>query len=134
MRFNALAEIRDKHPELRELSWDNVRTRPDLQIRAIVFKMKDNYSHYAKYKVLEYNALIFAMESYNGGIGGLDNERRACVITKGCDPNIWFGNVEKLCLKSKTALYGKRSACDISREYPTKVLARSNKYKVFWDK
>jgi hypothetical protein len=133
VRFDALSEIRHLHPELRELNWDNVRSRPDLQIRAIILKSKDNFTHYTKYRVNEENSLIFGIVSYNGGIGGLDNERRACVLTKNCDPNIWFGNVELLCLKSKAALYGNRSACDINREYPINIInIRSNKYQKFW--
>lgn len=133
IRFDALQELKSIHPkELKEMSWSTIEKRPDLQILAIILKMRDNYQHYIKYKVPIYNSIIFAIESYNEGVGGLDNERRACVLTKGCDPNIWFGNVEKLCLKSKAALYGKRSACDISREYPVKVLQRSTKYKKYF--
>lgn len=114
------------------MSWSTIEKRPDLQITGIILKMRDNYQHYTKYKIPEYESIIFAMVSYNGGVGGLDNERRACVLTKGCNPNMWFGNVEKLCLKSKAALYGKRNACDISREYPIKVLQRSDKYKKYF--
>lgn len=132
LRFDALAEIRDKHPSLRELSWGNVYQRPDLQIRAVVFKMKDNYTYYAKYTD-PYNALAFADAAYNGGIRGLDNERRACKLTTNCNPSVWFGNVEKLCLKSKAALYGQRSACDINRHHVSDVLiTRAPKYKQFW--
>jgi hypothetical protein len=132
VRFDALAEIRDKHPELRELSWSNVYVRPDLQIRAVIFKMKDNYTYYIRYTDSE-NALAFADAAYNGGIGGLDNERRACKITTGCNPALWFDNVEKLCLKSKAALYGQRSACDINRHHVKDVLVtRSPKYKQYF--
>ena len=134
LRFDALAEIRDKHKELKEMSWSNIKSRPDLQIRATILKSRDNFEHYAKYADTE-NALIFGMVSFNGGVGGLDRERRACVLTKGCNPNVWFDNVELLCLKSKAILYGKRSACDINREYPINIVKiRSNKYRKFWVK
>ena len=117
---------------LRELNWANVYTRPDLQIRAVVLKMKDNYQYYIRYTDSE-NSLAFADAAYNGGIGGLDNERRACKITTGCNPSLWFDNVEKLCLKSKAALYGQRSACDINRHHVKDVLIiRSPKYQQFW--
>ncbi len=132
VRFDALAEIRDKHSVLRELNWGNVYTRPDLQIRAVVLKMKDNYQYYLRYTDVE-NSLAFADAAYNGGIGGLDNERRACKITTGCTPAAWFDNVEKLCLKSKAALYGQRSACDINRHHVKDVLiTRAPKYKQFF--
>jgi hypothetical protein len=130
IRFDALAEIRSKHKSLYELNWNNVYTRPDLQIRAVVLKMQDNYTYYSKYP----DALAFADSAYNGGIGGLDRERRACYITKGCDSTKWFDNVEDFCMKSKIALYGQRSACDINRHHVEDVLnIRSFKYKQFFN-
>ena len=107
-------------------------TRPDLQIRAVVFKMRDNYQYYIKYADSD-NALAFADAAYNGGIGGLDNERRACKISGKCNPALWKGNVEMFCMKSKAALYGQRSACDINRHHVKDVLLnRSQKYKKFF--
>ena len=78
-------------------------------------------------------ALAFADAAYNGGVSGVNNERRACKMTPGCDPNKWFGHTEKLCLKSKVALYGNRSACDINRHHVKDVLlVRSNKYSLLY--
>jgi hypothetical protein len=132
LRFDALAEIRDKHRELKDFSWHNVYTRPDLQIRAVVLKMRDNYQYYYRFTDEE-NALAFADAAYNGGIGGVDKERRACKISSNCNPAIWFGNVENFCMKSKAALYGQRSACDINRHHVSDVLVtRSGKYKQFF--
>lgn len=132
LRFDALEELKKKHKlDLRELTWDNIYTRPDLQIRAIVLKMRDNYSYYLKYSSSVEEAYAFADASYNGGIGGLDNERRACKLASWCDHTKWYGNVEKLCLKSKVALYGNRSACDINRHHVTDVLrTRAPKYRI----
>lgn len=128
-----MQEIKDKHKELRDLSWSNVYTRPDLQLRAIVLKMKDNYQYYVRYTDKE-NALAFADAAYNGGIGGLDKERRACKISGRCDPTRWIGNVELFCMKSKTAIYGQRSACDINRHHVKDVLiTRAPKYKKFFN-
>lgn len=77
-------------------------------------------------------ALAFADAAYNGGIGGLDNERRACKLSKTCDHTKWFNNVERFCLKSKAALYGQRSACDINRHHVYDVLLiRSQKYEQY---
>ena len=131
LRFDALKEIRQKHPrELAELSWSTVYNRPDLQIRAIVLKMQDNHKYYIKYAANSFEAYAFADAAYNGGIGGLDNERRACKLASWCDHTKWFGNVEKLCLKSKTPLYGNRSACDINRHHVKDVLlVRASKYR-----
>ena len=133
LRFDALAEIRTRYYEhLKELSWSNIYSRPDLQIKAIVLKSKDNYGYYARFTD-PYNALAFADAAYNGGIRGLDNERRACVLTSGCKPDTWFGHVEKVCLKSKTVLYGNRSACDINRHHVKDVLInRAKKYEDYY--
>jgi len=134
VRFDALAEIRSKHKnELYELSWSNVYERPDLQIRAVVLKSKDNYVYYMKKASSPFEALAFGDAAYNGGIGGLDKERRACQLAEGCDPSKWFGHVERYCLKSKAALYGNRSACDINRHHVKDVLLiRAPKYQQFW--
>jgi len=131
LRFDALKEIREKHPrELREFSWTTVYTRPDLQIRAVVLKMQDNYQYYLPHSADTREAYAFADASYNGGVGGLDRERRACKLAAWCDHTRWFDNVEKLCLKSQAALYGNRSACDINRYHVKDVLlVRANKYQ-----
>lgn len=134
IRFDALSEIKFKHKkELAELTWDNILERPDLQMRAVTLKMRDNYQYYEKYSYNITEAYLFAAVSYNGGIGGLDNERRACKLASWCDHTKWTDNVEKLCLKSKSPMYGTRSACDINRAYPKDVLyTRSPKYNKFW--
>lgn len=134
IRFDALQELKAKHPkELRELSWLTVYDRPDLQLRAVILKMQDNYTYYEKYSNSTWEALAFSDAAYNGGIGGLDSERRACKLAQWCDHTRWFNNVEKLCLKSKAPLYGSRSACDINRHHVTDVLlTRLDKYEKFW--
>lgn len=130
IRFDALDELRTKYKtELYQLNWLNIYSRPDLQIRAGILKSKENYQLFEKYAANTNEALAFADAAYNGGISGVNSERRACLLTKGCDPSKWFGHTEKLCLKSKTALYGTRSACSINRHHVTDVLLiRSNKY------
>ena len=130
IRFDALAELKSKYPtELYEWNWSNVYDRPDLQLRGLVLKSKDNYLYYRKYTDNS-TALYFADAAYNGGITGLDREIAACSLSKTCDHTKWFGNVERFCLKSNTALYGNRSACDINRHHVKDVfLIRANKYK-----
>jgi hypothetical protein len=134
IRFDALAELRSKHRlALSELTWHNVYTRPDLQIRAVVLKMGDNYKQFAPVASNHLEAYAFADAAYNGGIGGVNKERRACTLIAGCDPSKWFGHVEKYCMKSKVALYGQRSACDINRHHVTDVLlTRSPKYRLLY--
>lgn len=115
------------------MSWHNVYERPDLQIRAVVLKMKDNYEQFAPYGAGPLESYAFADAAYNGGIGGVNKERRACMTIKGCDPNKWFGHVEKYCMKSRVALYGQRSACDINRHHVSDVLlTRAPKYRLLY--
>lgn len=95
--------------------------------------MQDNYTYYKDKSASFDDAYAFADAAYNGGIGGLDRERRVCNLTKGCNPKRWYGHVENYCLKSKTALYGQRSACDINRHHVKDVIIyRSPKYERFW--
>lgn len=129
LRFDALQEMKDRHPALREWSWHNVYSRPDLQLRAVVLKVRGDYM---ALRVVDdpWQRLAMADAAYNGGIGGLQKERRACGLKAGCDPEQWFGHVEAACLKSRAPLYGGRSACDINRHHVTDVLlVRSPKYR-----
>lgn len=136
MRFDALAEMRHKYPrELSQLSWSTIYTRPDLQIRTIVLMMRDNYKAFEPYAKNNDEAYAFADAAYNGGLGGVNKERRACKLSSSCDPGVWFGNVENFCLKSRVALYGNRSACDINRHHVKDVLKiRADKYKILFHK
>lgn len=127
VRFDALAEIRDRHPALGEWSWDNVYRRPDLQLRAVVLKARDDYQVLRAVRD-PIERLRFADAAYNGGMGGVQAERRACGLVDGCNPQRWHGHVERHCLKSKAALYGNRSACDINRHHVRDVFARAAKY------
>jgi hypothetical protein len=129
LRFDALAEMRERHPALRELSWSNVYHRPDLQLRAVVLKSRADYlSLVAVADPIE--RFAFADAAYNGGLGGVQKERRACGIKAGCNPQRWWGHVELMCLKSRQPLYGGRSACDINRHHVDDVIrVRSPKYR-----
>lgn len=132
-RFDSLKGMRDKYlSDLKEASWDNIKTRPDLQIRIIVLMLRDDYK--ALYNVEDPIARLHMTDAaYNGGRGGLLKERRACGLAKECNPGIWFGHVEKYCLKSKKVLYGQRSACDINRHHVSDVFfAKLPKYKAFY--
>jgi hypothetical protein len=129
LRFDALQEMRDRHPALREWSWANVYQRPDLQLRAVILKTRGDFL--ALRVVEDYGQrLAFADAAYNGGMGGVQRDRRACQVTAGCDPQRWFGHVEGTCTKSRAPLYAGRSACDINRHHVHDVLVvRSPKYR-----
>jgi hypothetical protein len=116
LRFDALAEMRDRHPALAEWSWANVYQRPELQLRAVVLMSRDLYQALAAVQA-PLERLRMADAAYNGGLAGLQRERRACGLQQGCDPQRWTGHVERVCLKSRAPLYGTRSACDINRHH-----------------
>jgi len=122
LRFDALAGLTEQYGnDLKGLSWDTVYQRPDLQFRALVLMSRDAARPFPR--------LEFGDAAYNGGASGVQNERRACKLSAGCDPDLWFGNVERHCLKSRQPLYGGRSACDINREHVRNVfLVRRDKY------
>jgi hypothetical protein len=127
LRFDSLASMRDKYSDLSEWSWDNVYTRPDLQLRAVVLLSRDSAMPFR----LSGDMLAFGDASYNGGIGGAQRERRACQLTSGCNASLWFKNVENHCLKSRQPIYGGRSACDINRTHTKNVmLIRREKYVI----
>lgn len=117
VRFDSLKNMRDAYKnELREASWSTIYQKPDVQIRMGVLMVRDDFKKLYNVPSVE-ERLKMTDASYNGGIGGLLKERRACGMATNCDPNIWFKNVELHCLKSKKVLYGTRSACDINRHH-----------------
>lgn len=128
LRFDALAEMRARHPALREISWSNIYSRPDLQLRAVVLKVRSDFAALAVIQDRDVR-LQFADAAYNGGLGGVQKERRACGLKAGCDPQKWFKHVELVCLKSRAPLYGGRSACDINRHHVPDVFRRAENYK-----
>lgn len=132
IRFDALEEIKNEHSSLKDLRWSNIYTRPDLQLEAVVLKSHDDFESLFSIKD-PIERLYFTDAAYNGGRGGVQKDRRLCYLTKGCDAQIWFGNVELSCSKSKRPIYGNRNACDINREHVTNVFKiRSEKYRPFF--
>jgi hypothetical protein len=128
-RFDALQELVNRHPALLAgWSWENVYQRADLQLRALLLKARDDFNVFRPVADRT-ERHIFGLVSHNRGTGGVQAERRACRMTPGCDPGRWFGHVEKHCTASRAALYGQRSACDISRHYPKDVIHRAAKYR-----
>lgn len=132
LRFDSLTEMRNRYrKELAELDWKTVYQRPDMQIRVIVLMTRDNYSKLYDVKN-PYHRLTLTNAAYNGGLGGVQRERRQCALIKGCNPDVWFGNVSEHCMKSKKVLYGNRSACDINRAHSKHVvLDNLPKYEKF---
>lgn len=117
VRFDTLGEMAKRYKvELREAKWETIYQRPDIQLRIMILMLRDDYKKLFTIENKE-NRMQMVDAAYNGGLGGVLKERRACGLSSNCNPNIWFNNVEKYCLKSKKVLYGTRSACDINRHH-----------------
>lgn len=112
-RFDAVADMKARYKEtLKEASWDTLKTRPDIQIRMGVLGLRDNFK--SLYSIRDENVRLQMTDAaHNTGLGNVNKKRRACGIAAGCNPQLWFGHVEKQCIGHTKVLYGNRSACDI---------------------
>jgi hypothetical protein len=130
LRFDTLADLRAQHPALRDLTWSNLRAHPDLQVRAVVLLSRGNWRALSPLVTDPWERLAMTDAAYNGGLAGVQRERRACHIATACDPGRWWGHVEHHCSKSRQPLYAGRSACDINRHHVADVLrTRLPKYR-----
>lgn len=133
VRFNVWEELTRLDPELKaKWTWDN-RYDPAMQMRAMLIKNRINYSGIKFDTANELEKMAFTAVWYNSGSPLID--RHLCVVTQGCDPSRWFGNVELYTRKSKVVQkgYGKSFAA-ISREYPRNVIyVRREKYIPYLD-
>lgn len=105
LRFDSLEELRKRHMDaLSGWSWGNVANAL-FQVRGLILMNRDNYAAlgFAKTRMDRY---AFMDAAYNGGLGGVMNDRAICARTPGCDPNRWFGNVENTSKKARTAASG----------------------------
>lgn len=132
VRFNKWAELRTRYPSLRAWTWED-RFDPSFQLLALVEMDRSIYKLWPDAASVS-DRLGFTLSAYNGGEGGVRQDRLLCRNTDGCDPSRWWGNVERHSLKSKVAFkgYGK-SPYQINREYPGNVLGfRMPKYLPFF--
>lgn len=130
IRFDSMVAVRKSHKSLRRLTWSNVKSKPRLQIRALVIRVKDIWD--ALPAGTEYNAKIaMTLSAYNQGGGGLRKDIRMCKKDKKCDSTKWLGNVRDIKRKGfSTRRIGgtARTAWQINRKHVVKTLSRSKKY------
>lgn len=134
VRFDKFAELRASHASLRDWTWDT-RYDPGYQLRAIVL-MNLGLWRQIPPAATPQDHLAFMLSSYNGGLGGLLQDRRLCSNTPACNPGVWFGNVETTSVKSRQPNpgYGGRSWFEINRSHVRNVLRlRRDKYRTFWE-
>lgn len=132
IRFDVIDEMSRKHPELRGWNWET-RYNASYQLLAVILMDKGIYTR-VKGAASDLDRLAFTLSAYNGGEGGLAQDRRLCANTKGCDPARWKGHVENTSLKRKAPQSGyKKSFFEINREYVHNVLeVRRQKYAPYF--
>lgn len=132
VRFDKFAELKAAHSSLAGWDWSN-RFDPAMQMTALVEMDRAIYRRVDA--ATPFDRLAMSLAAYNGGETGLIQDRGMCRLTPGCDPDRWFGNVERTSTKSRVKWqgYGK-SAFDINREYPKNVLdVRRPKYIAYME-
>lgn len=134
IRFDKISELSAAHKSLRGWSWDK-RYDPRYQLTAIVEMNKAIFGR-QRGAATERDQLSFTLSAYNGGEGGVLQDRRLCANTKDCDQSRWLGHVSKTSLKSRTPHPGyKQSFFAINREYVTNVLdVRRPKYEPYFER
>lgn len=132
VRFDSLSDLRKAHmQELKDLSWNNITSRPDLQIRGVLLMTKDNYKGLYQVKT-QIERLKMADAAYNSGPGSVRKRRLQCGMTKGCDPQIWDHNVGRMNVLSNKPIYGTRSPQFINDEHVEMIFhKRMNKYGIY---
>ena len=133
-KFNNFEEIKKMDKDLKSWKWED-RYDPYRQLKSLVVYDKFIYN-----KIFgansDYDRLCFTLAAYNGGLGGVTQERQLCKLTKNCDSTKWFNNVENTSKKSKKKYkgYGK-SFFEINREYVSNILLlRRQKYIPYLEK
>jgi len=132
-RFNEFNNLRRKYAALSEWRWED-RYDPGYQLAAIVEMVKALWGRVPPAATQE-DRWAFTDASYNGGLGGLLQDRRLCANSPGCDQTRWFGHVETHSLKSKTPqkAYGGQSFYKINRDHVRHVLKLFRaKYQILW--
>jgi len=135
VRFNNFTAMKQKYPSLKGWQWDD-RFDPKYQMMTMVLMDKSAYGSVSWPVASDNERLAFMFSGYNGGIGGVIQDRTLCVHTAGCDPSKWFGNVEKQSFKTKLTRpgYG-QSAFAINRGYVTNIFTvRYQKYLPYFNK
>lgn len=135
IRFDKISELAAAHDSLKGWSWAT-RYDPKYQLTALIEMNKAIFRRQAG-AASDRDRIGFTLSAYNGGEGGVLQDRRLCANTPGCDKSKWAGHVERTSLKSKTPSpgYGK-SFFQINREYVHNILdVRRQKYiRYFRDK
>lgn len=130
-KFDNFAAAKALHASLTNWQWSD-RFDARKQLRTMVLMDKALYTRVTG-AASEYDRLSMTFAAYNGGAGGLAQDRRICAATRGCNPSKWFGHVELYSRKSraKAGGYG-QSFFEINRGYVRNIMVvRPIKYRPY---
>ncbi len=134
VRFNNFLMVTHKYKELSNWKWQD-RFNPKYQLMSLLLMMKSMYT-FIKFPVAnDYEKMAMTFEAYNGGLGGLLQDRALCMRIRTCNAAYWFNNISLYSTKSKKSMRGYgQSPFQISREYPFNILKiRMQKYEPFFN-
>lgn len=114
------AGMQAQYPDLRVMCTDanGCALDPGWAIKAMMLYDRALYKNRAFAAEAERRAFMLA--DYNGGAGWINRERNFCLISKECEPNIYFFHVQRACGKSSPARAD--WACKENNHYPSVIL------------
>jgi hypothetical protein len=132
-RMNNFTAAKKLDKSLANWKWED-RYNASYQIRVMVIMDRIAYNQ-VSFASDPYERMAFMFSGYNGGVGGVIKDRNICKSKAGCDPNKWFGNVEKYTYRNTKPVDGyKKSFFDINREYVVNIMnVRWKKYEKTWN-